>query len=365
MPTSPRRPAGKLLALVIVVASVLLTLSAPASEAGPSHRRSSAPPAPIPDYNLPADKAPSLRSKYEVLSALVRPSVAQPVVQGAPTLTLDDTENILVLGIDYRAGGKMWRTDTIMIVAVDQIERKVGIISIPRDLWVDIPGYGEGRINIADFYGEQTGYPGGGPALVGKIVGDHFKISVHHWVRVQQEALVRLVDRLGGVQVTLDCPLLEKTPHPDIRGEYEYLRLPAGENWLDGETAKKFATFRYATTDFNRSRRQQQLIWAIRQRVEQIDVMLLVPELWNDLYDMFQTDLTLLDMFRYAALGTQLQPEDVRGLTLPRTTLAGKLVQGNQVLVVSDPAALQEALDNLFAARPLADLGRSVTGQCR
>ncbi len=79
--------------------------------------------------------------------------------------SIKDTENFLILGMDQRPGERGWRTDTIIVVAIDYDAKQVGLISIPRDLWVDIPGYGMGRINQVDVQGEIQKYPGGGPAL--------------------------------------------------------------------------------------------------------------------------------------------------------------------------------------------------------
>lgn len=356
--------------LIAAISLLILPVTRVDGQSASRHLRAGA--RPIPDAGV-RDETPPVRPPTQPADPLVSTGAlaalgaTSPAAATAPGLTLDDTENILVLGMDYRPGGKMWRTDSIMVVAVDQITRKAGVISIPRDLWVHIPGFGEGRINIADFYGEQTGYPGGGPALVGQILQDNLNITTHHWVRMEQEGLVRLVDTLGGVTITLDCPLFEKTPHPTQPGEYEYLQLPAGEVHLDGVTAKKFATFRYASTDFARARRQQQLIWAIRQRAQELDLIPLVSQLWTDLASAFQTDLNLIDVIRLIALGMQLESADVHGMVIPHAALQGKLVQGgSQVLALTDDrSVLTEALANLFASRPIAELGRSATGQCR
>lgn len=274
------------------------------------------------------------------------------------------TENILVLGMDARQGGKMWRTDTIMIAAVDAQRREVGILSIPRDLWVNIPGYGEGRINIVDFIGENRDGAGGGPALVNRVLQDTLGIQTQHWVRVRQEGLVELVDAMDGITITLDCPFIEKTPDPNVKGQYEYLMLPAGEVFLEGETAKKFVTYRYASTDFSRARRQQQIIWALRDRALELDLLPHIPQLWAALADTFQTDLLPGDVIRLARLADGLAPEQVHGLVLSRKALQSASIAGSAVLVVADPAVLKAEVEGLFTSRPIAELGRSTTGRC-
>lgn len=274
------------------------------------------------------------------------------------------TENILILGMDAREGGRMWRTDTIMVVAVDAPRQEVGILSIPRDLWVDIPEYGQGRINIVDFIGESRAGSGGGPALVSKVLHDSLGIETRHWVRIRQEGLVKLVGALDGITITLDCPFVDKTPDPNTKGEYRYLMLPAGPVYLDGETAKKFVTYRYASTDFSRARRQQQIIWAIRDRALELDLIPKIPQLWASLADTFQTDLLPGDIIRLALLGRDLDPAQVHGLVLSRKILKSASINGSAVLVIEDREAAKQEVDGLFVSQPIAESGHSAIAPC-
>jgi LCP family protein required for cell wall assembly len=272
--------------------------------------------------------------------------------------TLQETDNYLILGIDPRPGDLAWRTDTIMIVAVDHDANQVGIFSIPRDLWVEIPGYGMGRINQADFHGESNKYPGGGPALVGAIIEDVLGVPTQHWVRIKQEGLVELVDALDGVDITLNCPLYELTPHPTKPGEYEKFELPAGVNHLDGAAAKKFATFRYNSNDFYRGQRQQQLIWAIKERALQMDAITKLPQLWRALQHTFQTDLDVLDVLRLARVGAGLNAEAIHGLTFSNEAIVYAEVGSAQVLKIGDQEQLDKELSGLFAQKSIAEQGK-------
>ncbi|RME34106.1 MAG: LytR family transcriptional regulator, partial [Thermoflexia bacterium] len=111
--------------------------------------------------------------------------------QPLPTWEGTDRVNILVMGIDARPGEEgPFRTDSMMILTIDPLTRSAGILSIPRDLWVPIPGYGEGRINTANAIGDAYDYPGGGPALAARTVQYNLGVPIHHYVRVDFGAFV-------------------------------------------------------------------------------------------------------------------------------------------------------------------------------
>jgi LCP family protein required for cell wall assembly len=293
-----------------------------------------------------------------------------PLPTDAPTPTprpapLDQTVNILLLGEDLRVGSDdpSWRTDTIMIAALDYPGNQVAVISVPRDLYVEIPDLGQTRINVVDYYGLVTGYPGGGPALVRRVLTETLGIPTQHYVRVQMNGLVRLIDMLGGVTVTLDCPLYERTPDESSPNGLVDWELPAGQVWLNGEQAKKFATYRYVTSDFGRAHRQQQLLWAVRDRALQLDILPKMPELWRILADTFTTDLGLLDVIRLATFGMHLRPAQVHGLVFSEEALEHFITEeGAWVLVIRDREALEEEKAAIFQAAPLSQLGKNTAG---
>jgi len=317
-------------------------------------------PSPVPPTATPAPTETPAPTNTPAPTATLAPTVV------VKPKSIKETENFLVLGMDQRPGERGWRTDTIIVVAVDYEAKQVGLLSIPRDLWVNIPGYGNGRINQVDVQGEIQKYPGGGPALVQQVILDELGIPTKKWVRLRLEALPELVDALGGVTVNLTCPLHELTPDPKApdSGRYVKFDLPAGEVEMDGATAAKFARYRYASNDFSRAARQQQLIWAIREKALETDIIPKIPELWKALSKTFKTDLTLLDVIRLARFGSNLSASQVHGVTFSKAAMTDAKVGPAWVVKVVDAAQVQKEINNIFAAKPIAEQGRDGSGGC-
>ncbi|MGD1994499.1 MAG: LCP family protein, partial [Anaerolineae bacterium] len=113
--------------------------------------------------------------------------------------------NVLLLGIDERESEHgPWRTDTMMVLTVDPLTKSGGMLSIPRDLWVPIPGFDHGKINTANYLGDAYDYPGGGPALAMRTVEYNLGVPIHYYVRVNFKAFIELVDMVGGIDVYVE-----------------------------------------------------------------------------------------------------------------------------------------------------------------
>ena len=262
--------------------------------------------------------------------------------------------NILLLGIDEREDQYgPWRTDTMIVLTLDPENMTEGMLSIPRDLWVPIPGYGENRINTAHYTGDLKKYPGGGPALAIKTVQYNLGIPIHYYVRVNFSGFVEAVDTIGGIDIyvekEIDDPL-----YPDNAYGYDPLYIPAGLQHMDGELALKYARTRHSGSDFDRLRRQQQVIMTVRDKVLRFNLLpqLLpkLPELLKTVGDAVQTDLQPDEMLNLAQLINQIDDEHIKtavidnSMTVPTTT-----PNGAQVLIpIRDK--MRAVVDEIFAA---------------
>ncbi len=282
-----------------------------------------------------------------------------------PAFAWAETDNYLILGTDRRPGQNNWRTDTIMILGIDRANGRAALLSVPRDFYVDIPGYGYSRINTVDFMGERSlGENGGGPQLVSQVLNDYLGIQTNHWVRVEMTGFESVVDAVGGVTVHLDCPFYEPIYNLDTES-WDYFTLPAGDVTLNGEEAYWFVRLRLRTSDFGRAQRQRQFLWALRDQALNTNLLVQLPELWNAFQQTFTTDLSLLQMADLARFGLSLDAANVRagGITFGELR-SYTTSEGASVLVVADPDLLRWKVNNVWNEPAMVDAYRQNSAAC-
>ncbi|MFN2223097.1 MAG: LCP family protein, partial [Candidatus Promineifilaceae bacterium] len=213
--------------------------------------------------------------------------------------------NMLLLGIDQRCDQEgPTRTDTMMVLTVDPVGLTASVLSLPRDLWVTIPGFGVDRINQANFYGEAYDYPGGGPALAVETVEATLGINVDYYVTVNFEAFIQLIDEVGGISVVVPETIQDDT-YPDNCYGYDPFYIEAGQHQLDGQTALKYARTRATFGgDVDRAARQQQVILAVQDRIFSLNMapqlLTKAPELWRIFQENVETNLSLNEALQLA-----------------------------------------------------------------
>jgi LCP family protein required for cell wall assembly len=261
---------------------------------------------------------------------------ATPAFTPFPTAGPAGRVNILLLGIDQRQGeAGPFRTDTMIVVSIDTRSGQLSMLSIPRDLWVPIPGYGENRINTANFTGDLRKYPGGGPALAKRTVAYNFGMPINYYVRLNFEGFKRIIDTIGGIDIYVEKEIRDDL-YPDEHYGYEPLYIPAGMNHMDGDLALKYARTRKTDNDFQRAHRQQQVILAVKDKILSLDLLPSLvpklPELSRALADSVQTDMPLDEIMRLARLSATLDMNNIKSaviddtMTVPQTTPQGAAV---------------------------------------
>jgi polyisoprenyl-teichoic acid--peptidoglycan teichoic acid transferase len=245
--------------------------------------------------------------------------------------------NALLLGVDRREGSN-WahRADTVMVAGVDAVSGEAVLLSIPRDLQLPIPGHGEDRINTANVYGYTEGYPGGGPALVEATIESNFGIAMDGYLMADFDAFERLVDALGGVEIEVS-ETLHDTQYPDPRpGDphaYKTVHFDPGLQTMDGQRALEYARSRMSTSDFDRARRQQEVLVAIRQKALSPRSLPRLPLLGVIVLDSLETNLSPREVLALGVLAVRLDPSRLR-----RVVLEPPLVNGRRR---ADGAAIQ------------------------
>lgn len=259
--------------------------------------------------------------------------------------------NVILLGTDQRAGQSNWRTDTLILLTINQQEKTVGMLTIPRDLYVNIPGIGKQRINTADFYGYYYKYPGGGPVLIKQTIEQNLGVRVHYFVRGGFDAFRKAIDILGGIQVDVDCPLYEQDFYDDYG--HATLNFKPGLQTMDGVTALRYARSRYTTNDYDRGRRQRKVILAMWDKATELNLLPKWPQLYEQMSDSIQTDLSPVELAALAYIGTQLKMDKIKSRAIDnRSTIPYITAEGAQVLL-PNPEKIHAVLVEFFA--PVTD----------
>lgn len=272
---------------------------------------------------------------------------------------------ILVMGLDYRdweAGEGPPRTDTMILLTVDPITKIAGILNIPRDLWVGIPGFEYGRINTAYPLGIAFDVPGGGPELAMLTVESLLGVPIDYYSIIDFYAFEQFIDELGGINMTVSADI-----SVDPIGKGNTVFLKPGNYLFDGPTALAYARARHTEGgDFDRAMRQQQVILAIKDRIIELGPTQLVsrvPALYNELAAGIHTNLSLDDAIRLGWLALDIPiPSIQRGaIAPPKAVLLAKSPDGTQDILIPVPDQIRLIRDQVFAsssmASPIVDTG--------
>jgi LCP family protein required for cell wall assembly len=287
-------------------------------------------------------------------STPARPSLTpsptpEPVCGGPPQMLL------LAIGTDSRSGNYLYGLgDVIRIVRADFVDIKVSALSFPRDMWVAVPeiqehGITHGKLNQAYLWGtEGMGYyenPAFGAGLLALTLDHNFGLRVDHYVTVNMRTFSRLVDAVGGVFVYVPTLLDGRyenvtqggKPLGQLPKKVEYGYFEPGSYLMDGDMALTYARIRAMDNDFQRQKRQYQILMALRDRMLKPDIIDNIPDIIEAFEGSFLTDLSAQQISQLTCLALRLSEDDIELASLAEDLFTpGFSPQGEYILTYED-----------------------------
>jgi LCP family protein required for cell wall assembly len=301
------------------------------------------------------------RNADEVVPVNGEPSITV-AEEPLPILTTDALQpwsgtervSILLLGIDQRCDEEgPTHTDSMMVVTIDPVGLSAGVLSLPRDLWVEIPNFDNDRVNQAYYLGEVYEYPGGGQVLAVEAVETILGIPIDYYAAVNFNAFVEVVDLIGGIDVTVP-ETIDDPAYPDQCYGHDPFYIEAGEHHFTGEQALKYARTRATFGgDVDRANRQQAVILAARDQILKLDELpqLLgqAPELWQTSQDNIRTNLTLDEAIQLALLVQEIPRDNIYRAVIDYSYVYNETTPDGREVLVPIRTDIRQLRDQLFA----------------
>lgn len=293
-----------------------ITTPIPVPTITPTHIPIEKTPVDLPDLFFPEDPEPGL-----ILEGTAVPTRV-PIVPREYELV-----NIVLLGGDDElTSDSFLRTDTMIVVSINTETGTVSMISLPRDLFVYIPSGIMGRLNLAYGIGENIGWqPDGGFGLLRQTIFYNFGINVHYYARVNFSSFEEIIDTLDGVDIGVDCayqdfyPVEDFDPNAPVEENYYLRTLNVGYYTFDGFDALWYARTRKVTDDFDRGRRQQQLLRAMWRKARDTGLLANIPTLWGQITEVVETNLPFDTMLGLLPYVLNLDINNIENFTMIRT----------------------------------------------
>jgi polyisoprenyl-teichoic acid--peptidoglycan teichoic acid transferase len=321
---TPNRPSNLVLATNTSAAPIPSATSTPTPTSLPAPTQTLAPtigmtstPRPLPTVYFYEDTSTNPNAAPTAIPTRV------PLIDRAG----QDLVNIILLGGDNElTEDNVDRTDTMIVVSINRTTNTVSMMSFPRDLYVYIPGWTMQRLNLAYTHGEQVGWSDGGFGLLRQTFLYNFGINIHYYIKVNLSGFKEIIDTLGGVNIAVDCaiqayPLIGAEPPPEAeRTTEDGLRtLPVGYYRLLGEGALWYARSRDNSSDFDRGRRQMQILRSVWREARSSGQITNLPQLWSQVTEVVETDLAFEDMIGLLPYAINLDPAQIEHLLFIRT----------------------------------------------
>ena len=259
---------------------------------------------------------------------------------------------ILLLGLDYNdwRAGQTPHSDTMMLLTIDPVNKTAAMMSLPRDLWVNIPGFDYGRINEAYFDGETYNLPGGGAELARQTVEQFIGVPITYYVVMDFYSVIAIIDEIGGVAIV---------PEQDVVvekfGGGEEQTLIAGQKYvLGGELALAYARERHTSGgDVDRARRQQQLILALRKRILKYQdlptFIAKIPAIYQDLSSGISTNMSIEDAAKLGVLALSLDADNISRAVIDYSMVIQATSPDGEAILKPIPDKIRALRDEVFA----------------
>ncbi len=248
--------------------------------------------------------------------------------------------SIVIMGVDGRglSKGEIPRSDSMMVVTLDPVQKKIHLFSILRDTYVSIPEFRKDRINAAITKGPNTAM---------KAIGDLLGIPVQYYVYTDFQGFIKLVDAIGGVDFYVEKDM--KYSSKADKHEYD-IDLKEGQQHLDGDKALQYVRFRHdALSDFTRTERQRDFLKAITDKMKSTTSIMKLPSILESVSEFVDTNLSTNDMWKLANIGYQSSMSGSEQIP-PMNLLAEENIGGSSVITVKDLDELHLYIQDLFEA---------------
>lgn len=317
-------------------------------------------PSPTPSPTADRQRVPALGST-DINIRENAPTPAVPVPTVMPTIAVPaKTTNILLLGDDSaEMGGGVTRTDSIIVASINRETGTASMVSLPRDLYLYAPGWTMNKVNVIT--------PVLGVGGLKETILYNFGIPIHYYVRIDFDGFRAIIDALGGVEVPVTCALEDwilKSADLDIYEEdnYEMYRVEPGIEHFDGHTALWYARSRRTTSDFDRGRRQQQILRAVLSQMVDQNLLLKIPELWNVYNDVVDTDIDIGKVLQLAAAAPAVRDNGIQSIYLAGSNTIPMRIEadyGPTTIQLPNPETVPDKFRSLYRPPALSSGGGS------
>ena len=284
-----------------------------------------------------------------------------------------DRINILLLGIGGKNHDGGLLTDTIILASLKPSEKKLSMLSIPRDLAVPLEGQGWRKINSVNAYAEMEA-PGSGGLAISQTINDIFQVPIDYYLTVDFAGFEKIIDDLGGVKIDVENTF-DDYKYPILGNEdanweerWEHLHIEKGEQTMDGKLALKYVRSRHAYgvegSDFARSRRQQKVLEAVKEKVMSLNVLFkpsMISNIISDIKENYSTNLKIWEIVKLWGMAKDIKNENITTRVLdnsPSGLLTDTVGLDGAYLLSprsGDFSEIRYLVNNIFSDAPATD----------